>query len=328
MLGTSLSLAALLVAAHLAFLASPTTASTAAAPDAPTIRVSDSRVTVGKRVTVSGRAPSHRQIVLQLRTAENGWQQVGSTTTGRDGAYSLRAPNWYGTHRLRVEMPATPDSAGAASDTLTVKATMSYRPKGRSSDWTWLGRSGPRWEPCGPITFRINPRGGYARATADIKSAVRKVGRVAGFRFRYLGTTRSPVRRGTYGIHPAGTDVIIDWQTPKQDPGLSGRVAGIGGHWIQGGRRFDGYVVLDQTARLGRGTWRQVMRHEMVHVLGLSHARAPSQLMFGTSSRTNRRWGAGDLAGLHRIGASRGCLPDWYARPSEPERVDSPEAPR
>jgi hypothetical protein len=119
----------------------------------------------------------------------------------------------------------------------------------------------------------------------------------------------------------------MDWQSARQDRGLSGRVAGIGGHWVQDGRRFDGYVVLDQRARMPRRTWRQVMQHEMGHVLGLSHARASSQVMFGTASRTNARWGAGDLAGLHRIGASRGCLPDRSARSSEPERVDSLHAP-
>jgi hypothetical protein len=197
MLGASL--AALIAAAHMAFLAPPTAASTAAAHDVPTISVSDSRVTVGKRVTVSGQAPSLRQIVLELRTVENGWQQVASTTTGGGGAYSFRAPNWYGTHRVRVKVPATRGFAEAVSDTRTVTATMPYRPTGKRSDWTWLSHPGARWDPCRTITYRINPSGGYARSTADIRSAVRRVGRATGFRFRYLGTTRSPVTRGKWG---------------------------------------------------------------------------------------------------------------------------------
>jgi hypothetical protein len=156
---------------------------------------------------------------------------------------------------------------------------------------------------------------------SDIRRTFASVGRVTGFRFKYLGRTKRPVARSRHDFHPAGTDVLVDWQSPRQDSGLSGRVAGIGGHWVQGKRRFNGYVVLDQTASYPRVVWRQVMQHELGHVLGLGHARSRRQLMYGTSTPANRLWGNGDLTALRRVGASRGCL----GAPSEravPVRID------
>ena len=139
---------------------------------------------------------------------------------------------------------------------------------------------------------------------------------VTGFRFDYLGRTTREIRRDRLGYHPVDTDIVVDWQSPKEERGLSGQVVGIGGHWVQGDRRFDGYVMLDRTARLSRATWRQVMTHEVGHVLGLGHAHSPRQLMYGVSSALNERLGAGDLTALARVGASGGCLADPHGKGS------------
>jgi hypothetical protein len=275
----------------------------------PTIKVSDRTVTLGKRVTVFGRAPGRVQgVILQMRTAENGWQDVAHTATILNGSYSFTAPHWYGTHRLRVVAQATLLDPRSVSETRTVKVKMPYRPKGKAADWSWLPPRGARWGPCQTITYRINPAGGYARATTDIRAAFRKVAGVTGFRFKYVGSTRARVTRGRPGYHPSGTDIVVDWQTPREERGLSRGAAGVGGHWVLHGRRFDGYMILDRTERLSRRKWRQIMTHEVGHIVGLGHASSRSQLMFGVSSSRNVRFGAGDLAGLRRVGASRGCL--------------------
>lgn len=317
----------LFLTADLLVAAAPSSQPPSTNAETISIRISDSTVVIGKRARVYGTGPAHRPIVLQLRTPENGWQAVDQTTTPFSGAYSFRAPGWYGSHRLRVVAPSLVIVNQEMSAERRVRVKVGYRPRGERSDWSWLGRSGPRWDPCRRITYRINPSGSYLDSSADIRKAVRNVARITGLRLKYLGTTDHAVKRGGTGYHPGDTDIVVDWQRPREDRGLAGGVAGIGGHWIQDNRRFDGYVVLDRTARLGRRTWRQVMEHEMGHVVGLSHARARSQVMFGTASRKNARWGAGDLSGLRRIGASRGCLPERSGRPSAPKRFDSPHAP-
>lgn len=314
----------LVLAADLLVAAAPSSQALDTDTETITIQVSDSTVVLGTRVTVHGKAPSLRHVVLQMATAENGWQAVAETITGLSGDYAFRAPGWYGAHRLRVVAPSLLIVNPAVSEVRTVTVKMGYRPRGERSDWSWLGRSGPRWQPCRRINYRINPAGGYDGAVSDIRAAVRSAARITGLQLNYLGTTRSAVTRGRRGYHPLDTDIVVDWQTPRQDGGLAGNVAGIGGHWVQDNRRFDGYVVLDRTSRLARRTWRQIMEHEVGHVLGLSHARAASQLMFGSASQKNPRWGAGDLTGLRRIGASQGCLSqDLPLRPSRPVRVDS-----
>lgn len=291
-----------------------------------TIRVSDTKVRLGAKVVVSGEGPSLREHVLQLRTTENGWQPVARMRTGVGGQYAFTAPAWEGSHQLRVVAPATLIANAAVSKAVKVVVRMPYRPIGVSSDWRWLSHRGARWDPCRPITYRINPAGGYPGAAADVRQVFRSVGRVTGFRFKSLGITRRQVQRLRYGYHPAGTDVLIDWQGPAGERGLTGGTTGIGGHWVMDGRRFAGYMILDQTERLPRVVWRQLMTHELGHILGLGHARSRRQLMYGLSTPANRLWGNGDLAALRRIGPSRGCLPATVGRVSvgaEAARADA-----
>ncbi len=320
------SLAALLAATPLALVTGIPSPVPAADPSYPTISVSDPTVVLGKPVLVTGKGPGLRRLVLQLKTIENGWQKVASTLTGAGGGYAFVAPGWVGAHRLRVVVPGTLVTDDEVSETVSVTVRVPYRPKGMKTDWAWLSHRGARWDPCQPITYRINPAGSYRAATSDIRRTFANVGRVTGFRFKYLGRTNVRVQRSRYGYYPGGTDVVVDWQSPRQEPDLSGGITGIGGHWVQGKRRFNGYMLLDQSGRYSRVVWRQVVAHELGHILGLGHADSRLQLMFGTSTASNRLWGNGDLTALRRVGASQGCLGNQSGRlaaRSLPMRVDA-----
>lgn len=284
-------------------------AATASAAPQPTISISASKVTLGTTVTVSGRSPFLLQwTYLQVWTDENGWQDVDGRYSALTTGYSFVAPGWYGTHKLRVYAPATLLAPTVVSDTRTLKVKMPYTPKGKRSDWKWISNRGARWDSCPTITYRINPDGGYPHGTADIKAVLGKVGLITGFRFADAGSTSRAVRRTEHGRHPSGTDIMVDWQSPRQDRLLAGEVAGMGGHWVLNGRRFDGWMVLDQSERLDRRAWRGVMMHELGHVVGLGHVQSTHQVMHDGARPATGRWGAGDLAGLRRLGASRGCL--------------------
>jgi predicted Zn-dependent protease len=51
-----------------------------------------------------------------------------------------------------------------------------------------------------------------------------------------------------------------------------------------------------------------VLRHELGHALGLGHAGHPNEIMYPTVGKPSPTdYQAGDIAGLHAIGASQGC---------------------
>jgi len=75
-----------------------------------------------------------------------------------------------------------------------------------------------------------------------------------------------------------------------------------------------GGVVVDAGARLSGGfgkgkTIGALLLHEIGHAMGLDHAGATSQIMYPSlQSGFRGRYEAGDLAGLHALGAEQGCL--------------------
>jgi hypothetical protein len=78
---------------------------------------------------------------------------------------------------------------------------------------------------------------------------------------------------------------------------------------VKGGVVFNADYVDRLQNGYGDGlTWGEVVIHELGHVLGLAHAPSDKQIMYPSITDRVARFGAGDLAGLRRVGDVRGCL--------------------
>jgi hypothetical protein len=196
-----------------------------------------------------------------------------------------------------------------------------------------------RWDPCTVIGYRVNSVLAGPGAVADVREAVRRLSAATGLTFVYRGRTRRVPQAGWAAVdYPSDTQVIVAWVRPAQTTlwperivtvSGSDTIAGTGGAWhvhatdTSGrlwGRYTRGFVLLNARVTLPAGfaaagpsgpRGRELM-HELGHLVGLDHPRLADQdqVMYPELTRRPGRWGNGDLAGLHLVGASGGCLHD------------------
>ena len=324
-----------------------TTLSIAAAARADEVPVGGTIRIVGTVVTKPpGKRAEPRPVVLEEKVS-GGWLDAGSTTSTKRGAYrfEVQAGDVPGDRTFRAKarrfngLPAAkagpivvtvvdePDEPGPDPDPGSdeyddpEELPDGYVGAGSADSWSYLFEEGSRWNPCVVIRWAYNAAGqGYA-GLPDVQRAFAKISGASGLPFTYVGpTTWRYLGSVNDPAFPAGTaDVVVGWADDDELPGLRGSVVGIGGGRGWGvedadvGVRMDrGYLTLDNEAVLQAGFdhsgWGQVIMHEVLHALGLGHAGEPVQLMYGSASEQNVRFGAGDLTGMGRIGAPAGCL--------------------
>ncbi len=195
-------------------------------------------------------------------------------------------------------------------------------PQGASTDWTWLyTNGGGRWNPCQVISWGYYAGRGYAGAVEDIKTAFAKISARTGLMFRYAGPVNAAPAPGMAAV--PGVDIVVGWSDYRQISQLAGSVVGLASAIATSSapgsdvpwKLQRGWVALDADGVLRQGydvsgwpTWGQVMVHEGLHALGLGHAGAQSQVMYGSVNSVNHRFGAGDLGGMRRVGSTYGCL--------------------
>lgn len=272
---------------------------------------------VGRRLSVTGTVSggSARTVRLELRTP-SGWMRLGTGVTDGAGRYSVRVPtDWYYAGTLRTTVVANGDYASASSGgTFAMRVTPAYRPGGHAGQRAFLTRA--RWNPCRPITYRVNTTGGPRSALRQVKRALAQVHAATGFRFAYQGaTTAVPFRTDHRGRALSDADLTIGFGTDRQVGGLRGSVVGLGGPSWSGSRIVSGGVVLDRAARrflrpgFGSGpTWGTLMLHEIGHAMGLGHVDEAREVMHqGIGRWSQGHYQAGDLAGLRKLGAMGGC---------------------
>lgn len=189
-----------------------------------------------------------------------------------------------------------------------------------------------RWNPCqAGITYRINvdalPASMRRTVKAELRRAVRKVSGATGMPFTYLGTTHR-VPRSTNLSGQKAEIVIAATTSSGTDYPIGGTTIGYGGHQYRWWGRTTstgttygvairrGFVVLDVpglrrlNAGFGAGPSRgNLMLHELGHVVGLEHVANTHQLMHPMLTGSSPKgFGAGDRAGLARVGRPAGCI--------------------
>jgi len=281
-------------------------------------------VKLGTPTTVKGRVTSKR---LQRRTVnlyfyvKSGWRRVATTTSGPRGYYSIKVPtDYYGPRPAQLRSPAVKGARAVTSSNRKLTVSPAYAPAGTSAAWS---RQTPgeerRFGPCSPVTYRVNDSQAVKPgALADVHAAFARLHEATGIPFRYLGrTTTFP--QGTEPL-PGDTDIAVAWGQ-DDDTGWD----------LSGGALATSDVLATRAARDKQGAVRRILSagvmlnaaeddysssmrqgillHELGHALGLGHTADTNQRMEeNVWDGETTRWGAGDLAGLRRVGIAEGCV--------------------
>ena len=178
----------------------------------------------------------------------------------------------------RVVVPVTaapaPRVIVPAAAPAAVVASTPAGSTGSASDFALVGY---RWNPCSVIT--VNSTG------PDVSGIVSELASLTGLHLQMVsGTAQINVQWGA--VPPGGEIGLTAWRAV--------------GKWLT-----TAGIVISNQAQPYLAT---VLRHELGHALGLAHAAQPNEVMYPTVGRGSPTdYQAGDLAGLHAIGASAGC---------------------
>ena len=187
------------------------------------------------------------------------------------------------------------------------------------------GSSPVTYDPCRPIHYVVREHDTPAGGDQTIRDAVAAVSKATGLEFIYDGTSDELPTSNRAVYQPVRypnrwAPVLISWSDPKETPRLAGMVLGLGGSVsvsASGHSRayVTGVVTLDapQLTELGRrpdgaAIMREVVEHELGHLVGLAHVADPTQVMNPVEGDVFA-YASGDLRGLAQLGRGS-CHPE------------------
>ena len=296
--------------------------------------------TLGQTATVRGTITSKRLEARKVSvyvSLKSGWRLASSTRSTAKGTFSVKLPtSYYYSRPVQLRSPATGRAQAVVTQARTFTVTPGYTP-GAVALLLEAGGRGPGdpGQPVRPGHLPDQPRraASGAASSALVAAAFKRLGEATGITFRNLGyTTAFPRPRGA-GPTPWPTDstIVVAWAKPDAtqtfyelggDPRFaiysqSGILATRTAHDAQGPvkRITRAGVVLDAapdptSGALELRSWS--LMHELAASLGLGAVTDGNQKMSEIipNAAVDTSWGAGDLAGLNRVGLVEGCVTD------------------
>ena len=180
------------------------------------------------------------------------------------------------------------------------------------------------YDPCRTVHYVIRPDQLPPGGEEMVHAAAARISQATGLQFVYDGPSdepltedREPYQPDRYGDRWA--PVLVAWQTDTENPALAGEVVGRAGSiavsygdsarvYVTGIVSLDAGQFPDIVATPGPEVAEAIVLHEFGHLVGLDHVADESQLMNPETVPGVTEFGAGDLAGLARLGRGS-CAP-------------------
>jgi len=181
-----------------------------------------------------------------------------------------------------------------------------------------------RYNPCEPLRYVIDRRLAPRGTIADLRQGLELVSEATGIEFAFAGYAEEEdiANRPAYQPDRYGprhwAPVLFTWLPVDRLLIPDDEAVGAAGSVAVRNSRGDlvyvtGTVTFNYEARLLNGfelgdSWGDVVLHELGHLLGLAHVEDTTQVMHPDVTGGEARLGAGDLAGLRRLGRNGGCV--------------------